>query len=370
ATEAIGDLVKLLNDSPDQSVVAESATALGAIAARKNNAEAEPVVTALLGRYAKVNDAPAVRDALVGAMADVADARFVPVFLKGLGAESASLRLACARGLGNVAPLPANAGATQVAVTDALIGQIAGEPDRGVRLALVAALAKHGPSKAALKAIYDRTNPNTEADEAVRKRAWDSLIELLKVSDKAIQLTWIGQIEADAAATAKLIDLLLAIEPDAGKSDQWTPADVAALSERLADAMLRANRPAEAGQRYEPAYQKLRAAKSDRAQALAVKYLQALVAADQQAASVGVLKDRLAIAKPAEAGAMIDCLVQRLRALIGNNDATGATAALAWINEVRKQLPEESKTASWADTLNKLADQAKAAIPGATSKPE
>lgn len=369
STEATGVLIKLLADSPDSAVVSEAATALGAIASRSRSltpAEVEPVVAALLARYNKLNDEPGVRDALVGAMADVADVRFAPICLKNLSADSASLRLACARGLGNIAPLP-QAGA-QVEVLEALVARAAAEPDRGVRLAIVSSLAKQGAGKSQLKAIYERTNANNETDDSVRKRAWEGTIELLKSADKPTQLAWIGQIEenADPTATAKLIELLTAVEVGAMKSDQWSVPELSALSERLASALMRGKRPAEAAQRYEPEYQKLRAAKSDRAAAVAQRYLNALVAADQPTQSVGVLKDRLAVAQPAETNALADCLIGRIKALVTGGEAGGPTRGLAWVAEMNRQLPDQCQSAPWADAFRKVAEQAKAA----TSRPD
>ena len=376
SAEAVAPLLKMLAEAPDQAIVAESAGALGNIAARSQASvtDNEQVVAGLLARYGKLTrDEPVARDAIVGAMADVADLRFAPIFLKNLGDDSASLRLACVHGLANVAPLPANQALLGDEIVTALIGRLGGEPDRGVRLELIGGLAKHSSGKTALKAVFERTNVTAEADESVRKRAWDGLVEMLKTADKATQLTWARQLEdsADPIAAGKLVDLLTAIDLVAAKSDQWTPADLSALAERIAAALMKVKRPAEAASRLDPEYQKIRQAAGDRAAALSKLYFQALLEANQAAPAVTVLKDRLAVggAAAAESSALADALIQQIKRLLSGGDSPSATAAMALVREVRRQLPEESKSAPWADAFTKAADQVKQAL-SATTKPE
>ncbi|MCG3178821.1 MAG: hypothetical protein BIFFINMI_01151 [Phycisphaerae bacterium] len=336
APESVGLLISLLTKDDDRAVAGEAASALGLIAAkgRLDAAAVDPIAAALIARCKALQPTESdLREAVISAMADVGDPRFDPFLMAALADESASIRLAAARGLGNTA---ADA-AARAKAAEALVQRLAAENDRGVRLAIIGSLGRMGPDRRRLDAIYLRTNTTNEPDESVRKRAWDVLIALVKASDKATELVWVRQLAAskDPAAPARLVDLLTAMEARSREED-WPAADRLAVLEQLADLLVAAGRSADAATRYDEIYHDLTVAKDARADVVGEKLFKALLGSDQAAKAIELWKAR---GGDGQAQALADDMTAYLDARLAGDDADPA-AVMKLIDQIRAAVPQ------------------------------
>jgi hypothetical protein len=292
-------------------------------------------------------------------MADIAEPRFTPILLAALSDESAAIRQASARGLGSISASDAN----RERAAEALVRQLSSEADRGVRLALINALGRLGAGPNPLNAVYSRTNPTNEPDESVRRRAWDTLIELLKRADKSTQLAWSTQLAAskDPAAAPRRIELLTAVETRA-RAEKWPEKELASVSEQLADLLADSKREGEAIPRYEELYRKLSRDKSPRASAVATKMFRALLSSDRIDKALALWTERAAAGDPDSGGALADAMLAHLESLLDKSDAGSPRAAADLVQRIRKALPQASKSAAWSARLNGLADRADKAL--------
>jgi hypothetical protein len=353
---AVPLLIKLLNTEADLAVAAESANALGSIAARGRIDDpgiVKSVTDALVARYKSADvRRVALREAIIGAMASIAEAAFGPILRTALTDESAAVRMAAVRGLGNMQYDSAG----RARVVEALVTRLGAEPDRGVRLALLASIGRMGPGRRQLDAIYLRTNSTTEADEAVRKGAWETLLSLLKSADKATQLSWVRQLAAskEPAAAAALLQLLTFAEAKS-RSENWPRTDRLAVAEQLADLLLAAGRPADAGSRFEQVYQELARSKDARAGVVAEKWFKSLLADGKTDRAIALWK-RLR-GEGVDDNALADAMVDHIAGKLNNAGSADPAAARKLIVAVGGQIPD-ADSAPWAAKIKELAERA------------
>ncbi len=323
---------------PQPSVAAAAAAALARVAEKNHMAEAGRTVAveALLRRYdeARKAEGSALREALLGAMGPIKDRRLVPLLTGALTDPAATVRLSAVKGLHRMGE-----GKSAAAVVP-----LAADADRGVRLAAIDALGALGGTEH-LDAVLARTQDSVESDPTVRQQAW--------------AVTMILGAKADAARLSALADTL-AGRPDAGEHlievlklwagkippeqiAQWAPVRL-----RLCDALMAADRPAEAGDELAAVSAALDKAGAANAPAVRLKWIQALLADDDTSAI-----DRIAeIKDDPQFAAALAALLQRLEALQDAKSWDAATRlASAALDRLGKRLDDRPEKQSLAAIL-------------------
>jgi len=274
--EAIPAVLAEISNNYD-SVAAAAALALSRIvsAGPLNGEVLTKASKALVKRYRQKSQqdqeaAAAMREAVLTAMGVVGHKSFLPVLRSALKDTEATVRLAGVNSLARI-------GQSQ---DGGAIAALVGDSDRGVRRASIAALGKLG-GRTHLPTILKRTDPETEADEAVRKQAWEVAMGLLVGADAETLAA-----EADRLADRpdavnqriKILDMLVAARKTA-KSDKLPHA-----LRTLGQALLAGSRPAEAAGHFRSAYDAMVAAKDANASEAWLEWVQALLAADDATA--------------------------------------------------------------------------------------
>jgi HEAT repeat protein len=174
--QAIPAILKKLpsQDVTEATAAAEALTRI--VAEQPLTGEARSrAANALAIRYSKArasgNDEK-LREALLRAMGMVAEPSLAPGLIEALDDPAGTIRLAALTGL------------TRLRTVDAIgaIEPLLGDPDRGVRQAALAAVARLGGQQF-LPTLLTRTDPETEADATVRRQAWAEVFELAQQAD-------------------------------------------------------------------------------------------------------------------------------------------------------------------------------------------
>ncbi len=298
---------------------------------------------ALIARYRsarKSGESSALREALLAAMGGVGDSKLLPVINKALKDKAAAVRLAA------ITPLFLVASETEAA--DSLT-KLVGDPDRGVRLAVLTTLEKIGGLDK-LDIFLARTDLSIETDAAVRQKAWDAAMAILARGDPA---------------TLSKVASMLAVRPDAADQriqvlamlvKSLTDGDSTALAgaqRKLGIALLSAGRPAEAAPYLEEAWKGYAAKKNIADLDVWVEYVGALLAADDPAAvkAMSLQPNERAYVS---AVARLDARLSQLRAMNRHSHAILLTQEA--LKELKPRL-----TAQEAEGLKKLLDQMHAA---------
>ncbi len=178
-SQAIPAILRELS-SGDVTEAAAAAEALARIVAEQplTGEARRQAANALAIRYSKARAAgnhEKLREALLRAMGMLAEPTLAPGLVEALNDPAGTIRLAALTGL------------TRLRAVDAIdaieaIEPLLGDPDRGVRQAALAAVARLGGQQY-LPTLLARTDPDIEADATVRRQAWAEVFELARQAD-------------------------------------------------------------------------------------------------------------------------------------------------------------------------------------------
>jgi HEAT repeat protein len=263
--------------SPDVAAVAASALARIAAAPPLEPAHRQRAAEVLIARYRRAergSDDAVLREALLTPMGVVGDERFVPVLTDALGDDAATVRLAA---VGSLAKLGAPEAVTA-------LEPLLNDPDRGVRQSVIAALGLLG-GRDYLPVVLNRTRLEVEPDAAVRQQAWDIAMALLADADvETLESAARRLAEREDAATEHIRVLQLL-------ADALEPAGGAALMQaerRLGEALLSADRPAEAAPHLERALRLSSEVGGSESEDLRLAWIRALLAANDPASVAAI----------------------------------------------------------------------------------
>ncbi len=247
----------------------------------------------LIARYADSGESsPQLREALLGAMGALGQARCAPTLRSALTDPVATVRLSAVQGLLQLRDTE-SASAVSALVTD---------DDRGVRLAAISALGALGGLEP-LDQILSRTRPDTEPDPLVRQRAWETAMTLLDdAPDARLEQACLDLADWPDARDHRIRLLQTRLERLTGQTPRLVPVYL-----DLADALQQAGRPSEAAAQLAAA-RKLLDGQPDQAGALWVRWIQALLAADDPS-SLALLAEQT---DPALFAQGLECLDTRL----------------------------------------------------------
>ena len=322
------------------AVAASAAGALARIAA-KHPLEGDVrrrAVEVMVDRYAladKTDNGMALREALLSGMGVVADEAFIPVLQGALQDSAATVRLAAVNSL-------AQLDHTESA---ALLAALTGDSDRGVRRAAIVAL-KTLDGATHLQTLLQRTDPAAESDADVREHAWEAVIDILSGANADVLSQVAGSLadRPDAAGQRIRIMQMWADVLKAQKSDK-----LPAVQRQLADALMRANRPAEAAGNLAAAYAQLAGAKDLQAPAVWVEWMDALLAAEDP----GALKIMADNVDDDAFAAALDSLTKQLKEM---HTAGRFLAVIALAQEALTQLPQRLTVAQREGIQGMLAE--------------
>ncbi len=299
-------LVAGLGES-EQRVAAAAAAALAHVA--ENNAAEEArrdrAVEALKSHFAlgSGDGSAGLREAMLAAMGAMKDKRLAPLMSEALKDPAATVRLSAVKGLQQLGL------AESVAPVAALAGS---DPDRGVRLAAIVALgALGGPEQ--VETLLASTDARSERDPAVRQQAWTVIMSLLPKADTPSLAALADQLQPRPDAAEQLISVLKLwaerIPPE--EPEQWVPIRL-----RLGEALLARDRPAEAAGEFAKAHEALAKAGNPEAAKVHLRWIQALLAADEASAAGKIAE----IEDEARFAAALAALEERLEALKAGQD--------------------------------------------------
>jgi len=311
-------------NSKYDAVAASAAGALARIAAKHplEGDERRRAVKVMVERYAradKTNGGMALREALLSGMGVVADEAFVPVLQGALQDSAATVRLAAVNSL-------AQLDHTESA---ALLAALTSDGDRGVRRAAIVAL-KTLDGQTHLQTLLQRTDPAAESDADVREQAWEAVIDILSDANADVLAQVAGALAERGDAVAQRIKIMqMWVDVLKARKSEKLPA----IQRQLADALMRANRPAEAAGNLAAAYAQLAGAKDPQASAVWVEWINSLLAAEDP----GALKIMADNADDAAFAAALDRLSKQLKQM---HTAGRFLAVIALAQEALTQLPQ------------------------------
>ena len=292
--EAADALLGALTQDPNEPAAA-AAAALRRLAEKDllNEAQVGKAEEVIVTRYSGSQASPKLRAALLGSMGALARPAFAGVMQGALQDSDAAVRLEAVRGLQKLSD-PGSA---------KHIAPLADDPDRGVRQEAIAALGALG-DPAHLDTVLARTQADVESDSAVRRKAWESVHKLLSSVDVQRILDVAGKLADRPEARDDRIKMLtLCVDRLEGKAPEQMTVRM-----ELADAQLAAGLPAEAAKTLAKAHG---AAGPDQAGQVWLKWMEALLAADDAASVTHIAQQSDEKLRPAA----IALLVQRLAAL-------------------------------------------------------
>jgi len=287
--------------------VATAAAAALALVAEKNGisvAQRAKAATALKKRYLQSTapEAAPLREALLAAMGQLKEKRLLGLIKKALKDPSAAVRLSAIKALETIGNKD-NADA---------IAPLTADPDRGVRLAAILAI-RHFGSFEHLETVLTRTHARLEPDEAIRQQAWAVVMELLKGAET-------GKLRAMADLLAQRDDareqLIQVLKLWAGKVPPAKRRQWAAVRQRLGEELLKAGRPAEAARELGAVCAALAKADPPSAGEVWLKWVEALLAADDPSAVARIAESK----DPKLFDAAVEALARRVKVLQANKD--------------------------------------------------
>lgn len=273
--EAISVMIEALS-SDDKQVVAAGALGLATLSEEGHlpPEEIAPAIEPLKQCYQKLAESDQeLREDLLEAMARLADPKFTPIFAGALSSENAApVRQAAARGIA----------ALGMAENAALLVEQLADPDPGVRRTVVDALARIAKPEH-LQVLFARLDAKTEADAAVRSRAWEGIRSLLKTLPYDEQLEWVADRidpKTDKQTAERYVELMTEIERALSSSRSATDK-LLTVREELADGLFYAGQFAEAARFYRLVYDVLSKTRSDGGWSVGLKLMQALLKANR-----------------------------------------------------------------------------------------
>jgi len=299
------------------------------LAGKEQNAAAR----VLQERYAQAvasQNAQELREALLRAMGVVGDASASATLVKALKDPAGVIRLAAVNGL---ARLGAKDAANDIA-------SLAGDPDRGVRQAVITALISLGGDKF-LKTILQRTDPQVEPDQAVRKQALEGVLAHCQQADAATLETILKLLNSPSEADDSHVRIL-SLYVAALRRENPKSAKLPGALQALGDALSQAGRADEAAAVLEELYKLTLADKSKAGLARTRKAWLGYVRAMLQANNPAVAQ---ALAKQANRTAYNQALslfLARVDTLLKDpSDPSKKTAATILIQAALKELPKK-----------------------------
>ena len=268
-------------------VVGSAAMALAAVSRRmpEDTQATVSIATALLARYKLVPPADVdLREKLLEAMARLGAESFRPVFRALIVPDQpARIRRAAIIGLGTYGDAPA-ANEVRPFVTST---------DPEIRLAAVQAMGPCGRTMEDLESLAGRLDSTSEADPAVRERAWESY---LQVALRMPPAEWLSISDGlarpnDQLAQRRRVEMLKAITGSAQKLKQLPVQGQVGAFERMGDAQSELGDYQAAAASYEEAIALVQERSGAKFTSLAGRLLTALIRSHQ---------DRVAVQRLAE----------------------------------------------------------------------
>lgn len=265
--------------SKQSDIAAAAASALGRMAA-KSPLEKDTRANGcgvLIDRYQQIEKAEEgidLREALLTAMGAVGGEECQAVFRDALKDNAATVRLAAVNGYRQM-------GKVDLATA---IEPLASDGDRGVRQAVIAAMGALGGERN-LQIILQRTDPAAESDAAVQQQAWDAAMAILAKADAKVLATVVASLDkrTDAAdQRLKVMQMLVSAQRTAKAPE--LPVTLRQLGRDL----VAASRPAEAAPLLAEAMGSFQAAKDAQAALVWQEWVDALLAADDPAATKAI----------------------------------------------------------------------------------
>ncbi len=267
---ALPTVLAELQSRSEESAAAASA-ALAKIAGNKplTGPQRTEAIKALLDRYCQAGTgvSESLRESLLKAMGAVGDKDFLPVLREALKDSGATIRLAAVEGLRTFSA--GDVGAD--------LEKLLGDPDRGVRQATIIAVSKLG-GRGSLSQLLRQTDAAVEQDSAVRQQAWDEVLGILaKADDKTLRevLKVLGD-RKDAAAQQIRVLQMLALSLKNQES-----LEAPSVQRELGQALVKADRFAEAAPVLGEAYTRLASVKDPNARAVWIEWVNSMLAADE-----------------------------------------------------------------------------------------
>ena len=314
------------------------------LAGKEQNAAAR----VLQERYAQAvasQNAQELREALLRAMGVVGDASISGTLVKALKDPAGVIRLAAVNGL---ARLQAKDAANEIA-------SLAGDPDRGVRQAVITALISLGGDKF-LKTILQRTDPQVEPDQAVRKQALEGVLAHCQRADAATLETILKLLNSPSEADDSHVRIL-SLYVAALRRENPKSAKLPGALQALGDALSLAGRADEAAAVLEELYNLTLADKSKaglaRTRKVWLAYVRALLQANNPAVAQALAKQ----ADPAAYNQALLLLLARVDTLLKDpSDPSKKTAATILIQAALKELPKKLSAKRKAKLQEQLED--------------
>ena len=318
-------------DSKYENVAAAAALALGRIILKHplDDTQRDAVAKTLVRRYRQNGhsvDGSDLREALLTAMGIVPSPEGTALLTDALKDKAVAVRQAAVNAL---------AGLGQAALAKSLV-PLAGDPDRGVRQAAIAALGKLD-AETHVQTILERTRPSVEADAAVRKQAWDVIHQQAKPAVLAV--VWKDTAKRDSALEHRI---KVGQKLEAAMASAKDPA-LASFQRELASVLMAVLRPAEAAARLREAHAALKKADSPETQATWLEWVEALLAAGAPE-SIKVIASHTDAAEAfVQAGKLLDA---RLKDLQDKGEFSQVVAlAAAALDQLAGRLTAEQKKA-------------------------
>ena len=262
-------------DSKYEKVAAAAALAMGRIVLKNplDDKQRDLIAKTIVKRYRQnghTTDGSDLREALLTLMGIIPSKDGTALLIESLEGKAANVRIAAVNAL---------AGLGQAPLAKHLV-PLAGDSDRGVRQAVIAALVKLD-APAHLQTILERTRPSVEADAAVRKQAWDGIHQYEKPD--LLTTVWKDLAKRKSVMEHQIrIGQKLEAAMVAGKDP-----NLAAFQRELASVLMAASQPAEAAARLREAHAAMKKADSPETQATWLEWVEALLAAgDPEAVKV------------------------------------------------------------------------------------
>jgi HEAT repeat protein len=301
-------------------VVSEAALALADLSRRlpDDPETAASITEALLARFKLIpNEDASLREKFLEAMSRAGADLFRPVFRQELApVRPVNTRRAAIIGLGAYGDAPA---AEE-------IRPLLTAPEAEIRLAAAQAMGPCGRTPADLQALSSRLDGTSEADPAVRERAWDSYLqtalrlpptEWLAVSDGLAR-------PGDVVSQRRRVELLKAVTGVPQKLKQLPEQGQIGVFERLGDAQAELGDNPAAASSYEQALALVPERSASKAASLTARLVVALIRARQDRAAVQRVADCLNVVRSNDDRAVADAMAQAiLREVRARRDAAG-----------------------------------------------
>ncbi|MBK8267633.1 MAG: HEAT repeat domain-containing protein [Planctomycetes bacterium] len=311
-------------DDPSRLVVGEAASSIGLLARRGGsaNGETQNVISAMIERYAKLSSGEDdVRERFIEAMGRIGADEFRPIFIDEM-APSRGVRVRSAA----ITAFSSYVGSAEHIRKSAT----AQEPE--VRLAVVQALGRCGRGREDLDALGFCLDSAQEPNQSVREKAWESYMAVVKRLPARDQVEMAERFNRpnDAASQRRRADLLFSLKNSNDRTEPLAPAQRLSLVENLASAQSALHDYASEAKSLEEAISLALELKSEHAEDLRIRLVEALLHDGQDVAAMAQLKDFAPI-ESSNSGyhdRLADTVVREIEARLGGADLAAEFARL------------------------------------------